>query len=238
MQNVCRRYGDPRPGSGPPGLYGLPVIHVATTSGRWGDDRAPQSRLPTGRTVHLTYQNRPGQTLAAAALVLRLLCQTAAVAFDNADFWLVAGTAAPVVALATVVSLGEALREGANTAAEAAQAFHDLGVTETEAEAFRAKALADRRPVPELTSEQFRKHSNEVWLRLVWVGLANLILQGALLAVSLVSLTDGANLVPPWIAIVAAVGGLLLLAIGALGAARLRMMTMIAHFRKVPREGV
>src|SRR6478752_8393687 len=41
MQNVCRRYGDPRPGSGPPGLYGLPVIHVATTSGRWGDDRAP-----------------------------------------------------------------------------------------------------------------------------------------------------------------------------------------------------
>src|SRR5690349_19058590 len=69
MQNVCRRYGDPRPGSGPPGLYGLPVIHVATTSGRWGDDRAPQSRLPTGRTVQLTYQNRPGQTLAAAALV-------------------------------------------------------------------------------------------------------------------------------------------------------------------------
>jgi len=68
MQNVCRRYGDPRPSSGPPGLYGLPVIHVATTSGRWGDDRAPQSRLPTGRTVHLTYQNRPGQTLAAAAL--------------------------------------------------------------------------------------------------------------------------------------------------------------------------
>jgi len=52
----------------PPGLYGLPVIHMATTSGRWGDDRAPQSRLPGGRTVQLTYQNRPGQTLAAAAL--------------------------------------------------------------------------------------------------------------------------------------------------------------------------
>ena len=60
-----------------------------------------------------------------------------------------------------------------------------------------------------------------------WVtglGLFSLLLQAALLAVSLVSITDGANLVPPWLAIVAAVGGLLLVAGGSWGVARVRTL--------------
>jgi hypothetical protein len=52
---------------------------------------------------------------------------------------------------------------------------------------------------------------------IILVGPFNLLLQAALLGVSLVSLADGANLVPPWVAIAAAVGGLLLLAFGSVG---------------------
>jgi hypothetical protein len=52
----------------------------------------------------------------------------------------------------------------------------------------------------------------------------NLILQAALLAISLVSLAEAANLVPPWLAIVAAVGGLLLLAASSLGGVYLRLI--------------
>ena len=56
------------------------------------------------------------------------------------------------------------------------------------------------------------------------VVLSNLLVQSALLAVSLVSLADETNFVPPWIAIAAAAGGLLLLAITVYDSAIQRMM--------------
>lgn len=126
-------------------------------------------------------------------------------------FWLVAGTAAPVVALAAVVSIGDALREGIASIAEATPLL--------DAQANSAGRLKGDR----LTSTTTRAAR-----RLYALGLSNLFLQAALLAVSLVSLADDANLVPPWIAIVAAVGGLLLLAFSALGAVQLRWTRMNA----------
>jgi hypothetical protein len=54
----------------------------------------------------------------------------------------------------------------------------------------------------------------------------NLLLQAALLALSLVSLAEGANSAPPWLAIAAAVGGLVLLTAHSLGVVRLRGINM------------
>ena len=162
--------------------------------------------------------------------------------FDNADFWVVAGTAAPVVALAAVVSLGDGLRTNTEAFGEALQALRDsqrVGVlqdreTQAEIEANAARVPADRREVSELATDQFRKDAAKATTWLIGIGLANLFLQAGLLAVALVSLTDGASLVQPWIAIVAAVGGLVLLAIGALRAAHLRTKAMFARFTNVP----
>jgi hypothetical protein len=67
---------------------------------------------------------------------------------------------------------------------------------------------------------------------IVLAGPVNLILQAALLLVSLGSLQSNANWVPPWVAIVAAVGGLLLLAFGSVGG------VMLGAVVKLSLEGV
>jgi hypothetical protein len=68
-------------------------------------------------------------------------------------------------------------------------------------------------------------HKTLTWL--ATFGVVNLILQAALLAISLVSLAEAANLVFPWLAIVAAVGGLLLLAASSLGVVYLRLINQL-----------
>jgi hypothetical protein len=134
-------------------------------------------------------------------------------------FWLVAGTAAPVIALAAVVTLGETLRENIASIAEA------MPLLDAQSNS------ADRLKGDRLTTATIRATK-----QLYAIGLSNLLLQAALLAVSLVSLADDANLVPPWIAIVAAVGGLLLLlAFSALGAVQLRWTRMNA-LAELPRQ--
>ena len=136
--------------------------------------------------------------------------QTAVVAWDGADFWLVAGTAAPVVALAAVVSLGDAQRE------------HIASIGKATALIYGEESSGDDRIKGMVLTNKTIKAAK----RLYSIGLANVWLQAALLAVSLVSLARKGNLVPPWIAIVAAVGGLLLLAYSALGAVQLRWTRM------------
>jgi hypothetical protein len=122
-----------------------------------------------------------------------LRCQTVVVTFHEA-VWVVAGTAAPVIALAGVVSLGDTAREFR------AFSLESMNVPQTRAEVW-------------LYEQRFHQY---LWVS--GVGLFNLLLQAALLAVSLTSLADQANSVPPLLAIVAAVGGLLLLLVGTLGA--------------------
>jgi hypothetical protein len=111
-------------------------------------------------------------------------CNTATVAYHEA-FWVVIGAAAPVVALAVIVSLPDSLTL-------AGQADMDRGVN------------------------ALREAANGVYrlaARIFVTGLINMLLQAGLLAVSLVSIEDGANCVPPWTAITATVGGIVLLGV-------------------------
>jgi hypothetical protein len=129
----------------------------------------------------------------------------AAVGFHD-NFWVVAGTAAPVIALAVIVSTGDVLREF-------------LISTVALNSARRLDPTAVRLGAPRRTLD---------WL--IAIGLFNLFLQTALLSVSLVSLADGANLTPPWVAVAAAVAGLLLLPAAAVGNIRLRALRMFAQY--------
>jgi hypothetical protein len=128
-------------------------------------------------------------------------------------FWLVAGTAAPVVALAVVVSLGDAAKE------YVASVLQD------------PDALRAGRPA----RWWFNRSTFPVYAVVFYCALFNLFLQAGLLAVSLVSLAGDANSVPTWLAIVAAVGGLVLLAISAFGAVLLSVTRMVNAHRNEQR---
>jgi hypothetical protein len=111
------------------------------------------------------------------------------------SFWVITGTAAPVIALAIIVALADAKRGW-------------FGMLET------GHRLAQEANV--VRSEQARylfARALRVTFGFRVVATVNLLLQAGLLAVSLVSVAGQENLIPPWLAIVAAVGGLLLLAI-------------------------
>ena len=131
------------------------------------------------------------------------LCQTAVMAFHE-GFWTVAGTAAPVIAVAIVISLGELMKELSRWIIWAERIEHT--------------------PEPEM--EKIRKILR-TQTRYTWpleaLGLINLLVQAVLTAVALVSLEDKANLVPPWLAIAAVIAGLVLLAICSLSGYLMRM---------------
>jgi hypothetical protein len=107
--------------------------------------------------------------------------------------WIVAGTAAPVTAVAIVISLGDLMKELSRWTLWVEDLMH----------------------TPEPDSKDLMKilriHTRYT-IPLEALGLTNLLIQAALLAVALVSLEDKANLVPPGLAIAAAIAGLLLLA--------------------------
>jgi hypothetical protein len=121
------------------------------------------------------------------------------VAFHE-SFWVVTGTAAPVIALAAIVSLADADRE-----------FMGFLVT----------ALSD--------FERIKPFMNRAAFTGIWIGvsgLLNLLLQATLLTISLVSLAEDVNSVPPWSAIAMAVGGVILLAVSAWGAVTLHVFRL------------
>jgi membrane associated rhomboid family serine protease len=133
------------------------------------------------------------------------------VAFHE-SFWVVTGTAAPVIALAAVVALGEILR--------------DMGASGEKFMRVLLDSSPDNAEVVKWMADVSRKPTRKMVRALHAAVLSNLLLQSAFLAVSLVSLVDEANLVPPWIAIAAAVGGLLLLAATAFGASAFRFQQL------------
>jgi len=120
------------------------------------------------------------------------------------SFWLATGAAAPVIALAAVVALSDALQ-----------------------------------------TERDAKSPYGIWAA-SWgtatvtsmISILNVIVQAALLAVSLSALAYGQNVMPPWVAIVLAVGGILLLgwtlAIGA--AIRRKLGELEKRFKRVEKE--
>jgi hypothetical protein len=113
-------------------------------------------------------------------------------------FWMVTGTAAPIIALAAVVALPEA----------AAVVPHAWA---------RGREIVST--PPHLNWHVAMAGSYEAWRR-VWAAaqrvrtltFLNVIVQAGLLAVSLSALAVSQNVMPPWVAIVLAVGGILLLA--------------------------
>lgn len=147
----------------------------------------------------------------------RLPCQTAAVlshaaaVIPHKDLWVIAGTTAPVVALAAIVSLTDALREnGDSINAGVRIKLNDINEHYDAAQ----KAInteqniqaAFERPIPD-RGDRLMDDSRRWTLILFGVGALNLIVQATLLAISLVSIADDTDLVPTSYAIAAAVGG-------------------------------
>ena len=117
------------------------------------------------------------------------------------SFWVVTGTAAPVIALAAIVSLADADREF-------------IG--------FLMTNLANMRRI-----SPYMKPLALIALVIAVSGILNLLLQATLLATSLVSLAEDVNSVPPWFAVTMAVGGLMLLVVGAWGAVSLHVQNQL-----------
>jgi hypothetical protein len=138
------------------------------------------------------------------------LCWDTAVVPFQENFWIAASTAAPVITLAIVVVIPDA----AGIRFRAENRKHELR----------------HHPVPAADPEKFEKRllklerAVQVTRRNVRLCYANLIVQAALLAVSLAALAYTRDFVPPWLAIVVAVGGVALLAWTLLRGAGIRAM--------------
>jgi hypothetical protein len=130
----------------------------------------------------------------------------------------VAGTAAPVIALAAVVALPSSV-----------SALVDAEVALAQSAKAGPALKFERSLLPALTMNEHEAHRRlgtiGRWIRILTV--ANMIIQAGLLAVSLSALAVGRDVMPPWIAIVLAVGGILGLA---------QTLTWFAYFRKTSRH--
>ena len=125
------------------------------------------------------------------------------------NFWLAVSAAAPVITLAIVVVIPDAAGIRFRTARRERELLDRLART-----AFAASKEAP--PDPERAALR-RRLMRVGWVaratrRNVRLCYANLIAQAALLAVSLAALAYSRDFVPPWLAIVVAVGGVALLA--------------------------
>ena len=121
--------------------------------------------------------------------------------FDE-SFWVVAGTAAPVIALAGVISVNDIART---------QFKVNDGI-------IKALIVAHKDEKDEIY-QRFDKRGS--WIEALRVAqLLNVCLQAGLLAVSLLSLTFHRNLIPAWICVVALTAGVLLLAYAGLAMTR------------------
>ena len=111
--------------------------------------------------------------------------------------WIVAGTAAPVVALAGIISLGDLMEKNDNFG-EQAKALRIMQAREpTDAQLLQRNMIAAR----------LAGYSTMIY-QLFMAQLVNVFLQALLLAASLLCLLNQSNLVPPWLAVIAAFGGL------------------------------
>ena len=142
-------------------------------------------------------------------------CETASVSFHE-NSWLAASTAAPVITLAVVVVIPDTA--GIRFQAERKKrALLDLVASTVSA------ASTETPPVPTADPDgPTLEWAVRVTRRNVRLCYANLMAQAALLAVSLAALAYSRDFVPPWLAIVVAVGGVGLLAWNLLRGAGIR----------------
>jgi hypothetical protein len=146
------------------------------------------------------------------------LCNTTCVTFHE-SFWILTGTAAPVIALASVVSLSDL----------AGQGFRLMDTRRGHPEWWPSREWYQptywpRKELRELKPEFVRRPGVKyidvetdrrlgLLVSFQWVQAVNVCMQAALLSVALLSLAYQTNLVPPWIAVVAAVAGIMLLGV-------------------------
>jgi len=128
------------------------------------------------------------------------VCQTSVVAYHEA-FWVVTGTAAPVIALAAILSVGESATVGRN-----------LGRFIWNAKRHPDRYRDNNEDDTAWDQRLGTAHTARTYSMLKYLAAErNLASQAALLAMSLVSIDGADNSVPPWLAIVLAVGGIVLL---------------------------
>ena len=124
------------------------------------------------------------------------------------SFWVATAAAAPVVALAAIV----ALPDTSVAVEEVYRHRHDPVVSE--------RARNGRQVI---VARLWSRNMAYVWSQLVWmVSIVNLLLQAALLAMSLLVLVYDQEVIPPWAAIVFSAGGILLLTWSSTSAAAFR----------------
>jgi hypothetical protein len=134
------------------------------------------------------------------------------VAFQD-TFWIVAGGAAPVIALASVVTFSEARQLEAISQVEV-----------------RAQVLE----MPLSIRNDFWKARNRLLhlaQLMAWVQILNLALQCWILASSLLSLAQSANELPTSVVVGVEVAGIALLAVGGFGAARFKYRRSIFAYQ-------
>ena len=145
-----------------------------------------------------------------------LECHTSAVTAYHEAFWVITGTAAPVIALAVVV------------------ATPDLFPAASEA---AAQADADTGGHPDYSSRTVRltlRYANRLAF-LYTVALLSLLSQILLLLAALLSVMNGRNAIPPVLGVWLAIGGLVLLCVTALVAPLWRISWRVATGMFVPR---
>lgn len=129
------------------------------------------------------------------------------------SFWVVVGTAAPIIALAAVISV--------NDTARTQFAVSDASTT--------ALAIARGDETDGMYRLLDKRENSLVALRVAQ--LSNLCLQAVLLAVSLLSLLFARNLIPAWICVVVPAAGVLLLAYAGLAVTKAQELTRLEQPR-------
>lgn len=139
-------------------------------------------------------------------------------------FWVITGTAAPVIALAEVVALADFLRISVSLVRRAEDA---LGPVSRSVPNIELAAQFPANPVVNLMGKSA--------MVLLGHGL-NFLFQAVLLAFSLVSVANQQNLLPIWLAVAIAVFGMLYLGFAAFAAHMLReeIMDRIRQTRAAP----
>jgi hypothetical protein len=138
-------------------------------------------------------------------------CETVTVAFE-VNLWLATSAAAPVIALAAVVALPDTLGVVVKAKRQRAIARFEILVEFMNPPAGSSEPTA---PI-ELDSASSVTAVNKVVMaaRIIrMTSVFNVILQAVLLAGSLAALAYNRNIGPPWVAILLAVGGVVILAI-------------------------
>jgi hypothetical protein len=136
-------------------------------------------------------------------------CDTAHVAYHEA-FWTVVGGAAPVIALAVIVSLGDIEEHWVNPWLAASS-------------------------LPSGDRERISRDQAALATRVRRGHIGNLVLQTVFLGIALWSLAAASNIIPPWGAVVGEVLGIALLALGAIGSSHYKVLNrMLSDLSSTP----